>query len=235
MAIIQIKNNYDYMISLLPWHLSRNKNIQNFYKVITSLFDEFDRIIKSLDKMWLIDYATGEFLDDLGAFVETIRIEKEDDGRYRARIKLEFKRYNFVPHLNKILELCKDYTGIYPKITEGWNNPEHYEPARYDVDFIANSDFNFDIIDDLDLQNIVGAGVKINGRKCVDNYSVGFYAGEFFSGQTNTQTAIKHNPICDFVYKVSPISNTFIADDRVFLTTKNRLMSKTNLTRRSNN
>ena len=59
-------NNYDYLLSKCPWWLKKNNNVKAFYKAVAKLFDEIDRIYNLIEKQHLIDYASGEFLDDLG-------------------------------------------------------------------------------------------------------------------------------------------------------------------------
>ena len=211
---LKVKNNYEFMLSYLPYYLAKNKRVQAFIKAVSLIFDDMDNNLKKLDRMWLIDEATGEFLDDLGELVGEKR-NNNDDERYRKRIKLAFKLTDFVPHLNNLLEICKFYTGLNPDIRLGWEVDG--EPGRYDVDFIANSDYNFELINDLDLDKIAGGGIKVNTRKCIDNYDVGFYAGDFIAGQTEIKTRIKRKPICDFVYKVSPYSDTFKANESIMI------------------
>ena len=54
-------------------------------------------------------------------------------------------------------------------------------------------------------------------KQIIDNYDVGFYAGDFIAGQTEIKTRIKRKPICDFVYKVSPYSDTFKANESIMI------------------
>ena len=87
--------------------MSKNPNIQAFYKAVSLVFDKIDEYYDIIEKQWLVQYATGEFLDDLGALVEVKR-NGQSDERYRARIKLAFKQIDFVPHLTMIREKLRE-------------------------------------------------------------------------------------------------------------------------------
>lgn len=203
---LAVKNNCEFMLSYLPHYLARNKRVQALFKAVSLIFDDIDNKLNKLNRMWLIDEATGEFLDDLGELVGEKR-NNSDDERYRKRIKLAFKLTNFVPHLNSLLEICKFYTGLNPEIRLGWE--EDGEPGRYDVDFVANRDYNFSLIDDFDLDRIAGGGIKVNTRKCIDNYKTVRYAKGFKSGGRGLRHGIRRAPICDFIYTASKYSGSF--------------------------
>ena len=203
-----VNNNYDFMLSYLPHYLSKNIRIQALFKAISLVFDDMDNNLSKLDRMWLVDEANGEFLDALGTLVGEQR-NKSNDEAFRKRIKLAFRLTNFVPHLNNLLDICKFYTGLNPEVREGW--AVDGEPARYDVDFIGNSDYNFDLINDLDLDKIAGAGVKINTRKCIDNYKLKRYSASLNAGGRGLRRGIKREPICDFIYTTSKYSASFNA------------------------
>lgn len=208
---LTVKNNYDFLISYLPHYLAKNKKVQAFYKAVSLIFDDIDNNLNKIDRMWLIDEASEEFLDDLGSLVGEHR-NKSNDEAFRKRIKLAFKLTNFVPHLNNLSGICKFYTGLNPEIRLGWEVDG--EAGRYDIDFIGNTGYNFDLINDLDLDKIAGAGIKVNTRKCIDNYKTGFYSGSMLSSQKNVKDIIKREPICDFTYTVKPHSKTFHSNEK---------------------
>ena len=83
--------NYDYMIKLLPWWLSKNENVQAIYKAVSLCLDNIDATYRLLDNQHLVDYANGEFLDDIGVKFGVER-NKNSDKRYRNRIKLAMKK-----------------------------------------------------------------------------------------------------------------------------------------------
>lgn len=192
-----MQNNYDYLISKLPWWLGKNEKIQIFYKAVAKLFDIIDSNYNLLEKQWLIDYAEGDFLDLLGIKFNVER-NKQTDERYRNRIKLAMKKTNLVPNVETLYEIGNMFTGITPLIETNTNN----EPAQYDIKFIANNGYDFSIIDELDLNNIVGGGVRINTEKCLDQYTVGMRFGRKTLGQQVFKNDVEKTPVCNFNYKI---------------------------------
>ena len=88
------------------------------------------------------------------------------------------------------------FTGLTPAIELNKNN----EPAQYDVKFISNKDYDYSLIDELDLNDIVGGGVKVNTHKCLDNYVFGMRFGSKTLGQSVIKNEVKRNPVCNFAY-----------------------------------
>ena len=190
-----MQSNYEYMIKKAPWWLNKNKNIQNFYISISKLFDEIDKIYFLLEKQYLIDYAHDEFLDNIGIKFNVER-KSQNDIRYRNRIKLKMKQVNLVPNLETLYEIGQIFSGITPQIDTNVNN----EPAMYNVKFIGNKNYDFSLIDDLNLNDIVGGGVKINTEKCLENWEIGLRFGNKFLGQNKIKDELKKSPICNFDY-----------------------------------
>ena len=77
-----MQSNFGYLMSKCPWWLKKNSNVSSFYKAISKLFDEVDRVYNLIEKQHLVDYANGEFLDDLGEKFDVSRNGQTDD-RYR--------------------------------------------------------------------------------------------------------------------------------------------------------
>ena len=190
-----MQSNFDYMMSKCPWWLKKNNNVKSFYKAVSKLFDEVDRIFNLIEKQHLVDYANGEFLDDLGEKFDVSRNGQTDD-RYRNRIKLAMRKYKLVPNLETISNIGEMFTGLTPTINVNTGN----EPALYDVKFISNKEYDYSLIDELDLGSIVGGGVKVNTHKCLDNYIVGMRFGQKTLGQNVIKNEAKRNPVCNFAY-----------------------------------
>ena len=74
-----MQSNFDYLMSKCPWWLKKNQNVKSLYMAISKLFDEVDKIYNLLEKQHLIDYAKGEFLDDLGEKFDVSRNGQTDD------------------------------------------------------------------------------------------------------------------------------------------------------------
>ena len=190
-----MQSNFDYMMSKCPWWLKKNSNVSSFYKAISKLFDEIDRVYNLIEKQHLVDYANREFLDDLGEKFDVSRNGQTDD-RYRNRIKLAMRKYKLVPNLETISNIGEMFTGLTPTINVNTDN----EPALYDVKFISNKEYDYSLIDELDLGSIVGGGVKVNTHKCLDNYIVGMRFGRKTLGQNVIKNEAKRNPVCNFAY-----------------------------------
>lgn len=190
-----MSSNYEYMLQRCPWWLKKNENVQAFYKAVAKLFDEIDRVYNLLEKQHLVDYASGEFLDYLGVKFIVSR-NKQTDDRYRNRIKLAMIKSNLVPNIDAISNIGQMFTGITPKIELNTNN----EPALYDVRFIGDRSYDFSLIDELSLNQIVGGGVKVNTYKCLDAYEVGMRFGNSTFGAFKIKNEIKRTPVCEFAY-----------------------------------
>lgn len=190
-----MQSNFDYLMSKCPWWLKKNSNVSSFYKAISKLFDEVDRVYNLIEKQHLVDYANREFLDDLGEKFDVSRNGQTDD-RYRNRIKLAMRKYKLVPNLETISNIGEMFTGLTPTINVNTDN----EPALYDVKFISNKEYDYSLIDELDLGSIVGGGVKVNTHKCLDNYIVGMRFGRKTLGQNVIKNEAKRNPVCNFAY-----------------------------------
>jgi conserved domain protein len=170
-------NNYEYMLSKCPWWLKKNERIQAFYKAIARLFDEVDRIYNLLEKQHLVEFASGEFLDFLGVKFNVYR-NGQSDERYRNRVKLAMREYKLVPNLETISDIGKMFTGIEPIIDLNTNG----EPALYNIRFVAKSGYDFSLIDELNLNKIVGGGVKINVQNGLVNFDETYYSGDIYAG-----------------------------------------------------
>ena len=94
MVYTQYKNNYDFLISNLPWYLQYVPETQTMYKEISKYFDSLDDTINIISKISQINVTTGIFLDDLGALMGVERNNLSDID-YRMLIKLEFNKQNF--------------------------------------------------------------------------------------------------------------------------------------------
>ena len=65
---------------------------------------------------------------------------------------------------------------------------------------LSDRDYDYSLIDELDLNSIVGGGVKVNTSKCLDNYIVGMKFGNKSLGQNVIKNDVKRNPVCNFSY-----------------------------------
>lgn len=207
-------DNFNYLMSKVPYILKATHINQVVLKSIAKTFNIFDYYLDLIDNYWLIDKAKGGFLDDLGVAVEVPRNNDVDED-YRLRIKLAYQSLDIVPTLDNILSILKEFTRLYPVINEGWQVDG--EPARYDVDFVANAEYDFSLLDKINLEKIVGGGVKINSRKCLENWEEAYYSGDIYAGDTLFPFMFRRNPICDFMFNDTPYSNDVYANDSNYL------------------
>lgn len=197
MVYTQYKNNYDFLISNLPWYLQYVPETQTMYKEISKYFDSLDDTINIISKISQINVTTGIFLDDLGALMGVERNNLSDID-YRMLIKLEFNKQNFVPNINQITELIQKLTNYNPVINVGWEVDG--EPGRYDIDIVANEEFNFELINRLGLKGLVGGGIKINQRSCIENWEEAYFLDDIYVGDVLFPQFYRRNPICDFSF-----------------------------------
>ena len=197
MVYTQYKNNYDFLISNLPWYLQYVPETQTMYKEISKYFDSLDDTINIISKISQINVTTGIFLDDLGALMGVERNNLSDID-YRMLIKLEFNKQNFVPNINQITELIQKLTDYNPVIKVGWEVDG--EPGRYDIDIVANEEFNFELINRLGLDDLVGGGIKINQRSCIENWEEAYFLDDIYVGDVLFPQFYRRNPICDFSF-----------------------------------
>ena len=210
MVYTQYKNNYDFLIRHLPYYLQYIPATQDIYKEVSKYFDLIDENINILAKIGQINVTNGIFLDDLGALVGVERNNLSDDD-YRILIKLEFNKQNFVPNINQITELIKSLTNYNPVINVGWEVDG--EPGRYDIDIVAGETFNFELINKLELDDLVGGGIKINQRSCIENWDESYFVGDIFTGDVLFPQFYRRSPICDFSFNDIPhIDDIYLND-----------------------
>ena len=210
MVYTQYKNNYDFLISNLPWYLQYVPETQTIYKEISKYFDSLDDTINIISKISQINVTTGIFLDDLGALMGVERNNLSDID-YRMLIKLEFNKQNFVPNINQITELIQKLTDYNPVINVGWEVDG--EPGRYDVDIVANEEFNFELINRLGLDDLVGGGIKINQRSCIENWEETYFLDDIYVGDVLFPRFYRRNPICDFSFNdIAHIDDIYLND-----------------------
>ena len=210
MVYTQYKNNYDFLISNLPWYLQYVPETQTIYKEISKYFDSLDDTINIISKISQINVTTGIFLDDLGALMGVERNNLSDID-YRMLIKLEFNKQNFVPNINQITELIQKLTDYNPVINVGWEVDG--EPGRYDVDIVANEEFNFELINRLGLDDLVGGGIKINQRSCIENWEETYFLDDIYVGDVLFPQFYRRNPICDFSFNdIAHIDDIYLND-----------------------
>ena len=64
--------NYEKLISYLPSIYQKTNNLK-LMQSIAILFDKFDQDLASIDKMWVVEEATGAYLDVIGNNLQVYR------------------------------------------------------------------------------------------------------------------------------------------------------------------
>lgn len=92
----EIQNNRNIHTAEKEWDndgIAFNENT-NVYRLIRALLSQADRIdndLESIRDAHHIDEATGRELDEIGKLVQLQRKSSEDDPKYRARLKVQFR------------------------------------------------------------------------------------------------------------------------------------------------
>jgi hypothetical protein len=164
---------YDDMIKKLP-AVMKQTNVKLFYKSVGAMMDDFDELLVTYESIHLVDSATGTWLDNLGKLVGEERAFDSDED-YRARIKLEFYRYYYVPTLDKLLTLIKKFAGVYPDSVATQNEDTVNEKAAITMSYDFSPSFDVAIFDDMD--KLAGGGIKL-----INDIQFIYYSKKFISG-----------------------------------------------------
>ena len=149
---------YDDMVAKLP-SVMRQENVLKYYAAIAEMLEHFDSQLEIFENVHLVDLATGEWLDNIGQYVNVSR-ENDNDADYRARIKLEFYKYYFVPTLNQFLVLINSFTGVYPDSYQTQNeNFGGTEEAYIKFSYDFEPGFDISIFEGLD--KFAGGGIRL--------------------------------------------------------------------------
>ena len=119
--------NYEKLISYLPSIYQKTNNLK-LIQSISILFDNFDKDLASIDKMWVVEEATGAYLDVIGNNLQVYRELNQKDAVYKTRIKMKLCNTYFVPLLDNLIDFVENVTGYYAEnIKEGWLTAPDFE------------------------------------------------------------------------------------------------------------
>ena len=168
---------YEKLLSYIPDVYKKENNLK-LIKNMSETFEEFYKILNSFDKMWLIDTATHDYLEMIGANIKVYRNQDQDWEVYRRKIKMAMYNLYFVPLLNNFIEFIEEVTGYYAEnLQEGWNVAPDFESGVLNVDLVVPSDATKELL--TDIEQTYSAGVKVNFRNYVEVYAVYDCLGEF--------------------------------------------------------
>ena len=119
--------NYEKLISYLPSIYQKENNLK-LMQSIAILFDKFDQDLKSIDKMWIVEEAAGEYLDVIGNNLQVYRELNQKDAVYKTKIKMKLYNTYFVPLLDNLIDFVENVTGYYAEnVKEGWLTSPDFE------------------------------------------------------------------------------------------------------------
>lgn len=152
--------NYEKLVSYLPDIYKKENNLK-FLEIVAKSYDNFDNDIATLDKIWLLTEAQGEYLDILGANVGIYRTINQTDSVFRRRIKLVMYNIYFIPILDNFINMIEGIIGYYAEnILEGWNLETDKESGVLCVDIVVPAEETQALL--IDIEKIYSAGVRVN-------------------------------------------------------------------------
>ena len=171
--------NYEKLISYLPSIYQKTNNLK-LMQSIAILFDKFDKDLASIDKMWVVEEATGEYLDIIGNNLQVYRELDQTDSVYKTKIKMKLYNTYFVLLLDNLIEFVEEITGYYAEnIKEGWLTSPDYESGKMSMDLVVPYDYTKELL--VDLESIYSAGVRLEVSTYVETFAPleGFGIGLF--------------------------------------------------------
>ena len=181
--------NYEKLISYLPSIYQKTNNLK-LMQSIAILFDKFDQDLKSIDKMWVAEKATGEYLDIIGNNLQVYRELNQKDAVYKTKIKMKLYNTYFVLLLDNLIEFVEEITGYYAEnIKEGWLTSPDYESGKMSIDLVVPYDYTKELL--VDLESIYSAGVRLDVSTYVEaftpleGFGIGLFGLQGFPIKTN--------------------------------------------------
>mgnify|MGYP003562984238 CR=1 FL=1 len=171
--------NYEKLISYLPSIYQKTNNLK-LMQSIAILFDKFDEDLKSIDKMWIVEEAAGEYLDIIGNNLQVYRELNQKDSVYKTRIKMKLYNTYFVPLLDNLIDFVENITGYYAENTkEGWLTSPDFESGKMTMDLVVPYDYTKELL--VDLESVYSAGVRLDVSTYVEAFTPleGFGIGLF--------------------------------------------------------
>lgn len=171
--------NYEKLISYLPSIYQKENNLK-LMQSIAILFDKFDKDLASIDKMWVVEEATGAYLDVIGNNLQVYRELNQTDSVYKTKIKMKLHNTYFVPSLDNLIDFVENTTGYYAEnVKEGWLTSPDFESGKMSMDLVAPYDYTKELL--IDLESVYSAGVRLDVSTYVEAFTPleGFGIGLF--------------------------------------------------------
>ena len=171
--------NYEKLISYLPSIYQKTNNLK-LMQSIAILFDKFDQDLKSIDKMWIVEEATGAYLDIIGNNLQVYRELNQTDSIYKTKIKMKLYNTYFVPLLDNLIDFVENITGYYAEnVKEGWLTSPDFESGKMTMHLVVPYDYTKELL--VDLESVYSAGVRLDVSTYVEAFTPleGFGIGLF--------------------------------------------------------
>ena len=161
--------NYEKLISYLPSIYQKENNLK-LMQSIAILFDKFDQDLASIDKMWIAEKATGEYIDIIGNNLQVYRELNQKDAVYKTKIKMKLYNTYFVLLLDNLIEFVEEITGYYAEnIKEGWLTSPDYESGKMSIDLVVPYDYTKELL--VDLESVYSAGVRLEVSTYIETFA----------------------------------------------------------------
>ena len=136
--------------------------------------------LASIDKMWVVEEAAGEYLDIIGNNLQVYRELNQTDSIYKTKIKMKLYNTYFVPLLDNLIDFVENVTGYYAEnVKEGWLQSPDFESGKMTMDLVVPYDYTKELL--VDLESVYSAGVKLDVNAYVEAFTPmeGFGIGLF--------------------------------------------------------
>ena len=130
--------------------------------------------------MWIVEKATGEYLDVIGNNLQVYRELNQKDAVYKTKIKMKLHNTYFVLLLDNLIEFVEEITGYYAEnVKEGWLTSPDFESGKMSMDLVVPYDYTKELL--VDLESVYSAGVRLDVSTYVEAFTPleGFGIGIF--------------------------------------------------------
>lgn len=182
--------NFEFVWELIPGYLQKENNKKLLMSICKSL-DYVEKTFDSIDKMWLISDASGDWLDLLGVLLKTPRKGMYDE-LYRKKLKSTLYSYYFVPTVDNFIQLVEGAMGYsVENLKEGWKYKN--ESGLLECDVVVPIGQTRDLLSDL--QQLYTAGCRLEYNKLQESFDLYSECSLVECGVDPIMTLVKRVPI----------------------------------------
>lgn len=92
-------------LKYLSTAFNKDGNVYKLVKIIDDAFDDLVNELEDVRKAHFVNHATGRNLDAIASCLTVVRIQNENDNRFRVRIKLEAAKVTNNATINEIKQI----------------------------------------------------------------------------------------------------------------------------------